>query len=101
MVGPQAVARRTGLTIGYVEQYANTGVTRVTVKLLEQFGNTRVLSSPKLMAMNNQTALLKVVDNVVYFQIQSSDQPGYRRPRPIFSRSPPRRRPWRLASSCR
>ena len=44
----------------------------ITIKLLEQFGNTRVLSSPKLMAMNNQTALLKVVDNIVYFEVQSS-----------------------------
>jgi MSHA type pilus biogenesis protein MshL len=44
----------------------------ITLKLLEQFGNTRVLSSPKLMAMNNQTALLKVVDNIVYFEVQSS-----------------------------
>ena len=40
------------------------------IKLLEQFGNTRVLSSPKVMALNNQTALLKVVRNVVYFQVQ-------------------------------
>lgn len=43
----------------------------VTIKLLEQFGNTRVLSSPKLMALNNQTALLKVVDNIVYFEVQA------------------------------
>ncbi|MDH5536709.1 MAG: type II and III secretion system protein, partial [Betaproteobacteria bacterium] len=40
-----------------------------TVRLLQEFGNTRVLSSPKLMALNNQTALLKVVDNIVYFEI--------------------------------
>ena len=43
----------------------------VTIRLLEQFGNTRVLSSPKLMALNNQTALLKVVDNIVYFEVQA------------------------------
>lgn len=51
----------------------NQGPNRIsiTLKLLEQFGNTRVLSSPKLMAMNNQTALLKVVDNIVYFEVQS------------------------------
>jgi MSHA type pilus biogenesis protein MshL len=48
----------------------NTNITS-TVKLLEQFGKTRVLSSPKLMALNNQTALLKVVDNIVYFSIQA------------------------------
>jgi general secretion pathway protein D len=40
-----------------------------TISLLEQFGKTRVLSSPKLMALNNQTALLKVVENVVYFSV--------------------------------
>jgi type II secretory pathway component GspD/PulD (secretin) len=31
-----------------------------------------VLSSPKLMAINNQTALLKVVDNTVYFSIEAT-----------------------------
>ena len=46
------------------------------IKMLETFGNTRVLSSPKLMAINNQTALLKVVRNQVYFQIQSSISQG-------------------------
>lgn len=38
-----------------------------TVRLLEIFGSVKVLSSPKIMALNNQTALLKVVDNIVYF----------------------------------
>jgi general secretion pathway protein D len=32
----------------------------------------RVLSSPKLSVLNNQTALLRVVDNIVYFNVQSS-----------------------------
>lgn len=40
-----------------------------TVKMLQEFGNVKVLSSPKIMALNNQTALLKVVDNLVYFTI--------------------------------
>ena len=40
-----------------------------TVNLLESFGKTRVLSSPKVSVMNNQSALLKVVDNKVYFTI--------------------------------
>jgi general secretion pathway protein D len=53
--------------------YAVGGSTNLsaTIKLLEQFGKTRVLSSPKLMALNNQTALLKVVENVVYFSVQA------------------------------
>lgn len=42
-----------------------------TLNLLESFGNLRVLSSPKLMAINNQTALLKVVDNLVYFTVKA------------------------------
>ena len=43
-----------------------------TVKLLDSFGTTRVLSSPKIMVINNQTALLKVVDNRVYFTIEAN-----------------------------
>ncbi|MEL7187874.1 MAG: pilus (MSHA type) biogenesis protein MshL, partial [Pseudomonadota bacterium] len=41
-----------------------------TVKLLQQFGDTKVLSSPKIMALNNQTALLKVVEENVYFNVE-------------------------------
>ncbi|HET7766669.1 MAG TPA: pilus (MSHA type) biogenesis protein MshL [Burkholderiales bacterium] len=44
----------------------------VALQLLESFGNVRVLSSPKLSVLNNQTALLRVVDNIVYFNVQSS-----------------------------
>ena len=31
----------------------------VTVRLLREFGNVQVLSSPKLVVLNNQTAVLK------------------------------------------
>ncbi|RDH82638.1 MAG: pilus (MSHA type) biogenesis protein MshL [endosymbiont of Galathealinum brachiosum] len=41
----------------------------MTLKALEQFGDVQVLSSPKVMAINNQPAILKVVDNVVYFEM--------------------------------
>ena len=40
-----------------------------SINLLQEFGDTRVLSSPKIMAINNQTALLKVVENLVYFTV--------------------------------
>ena len=46
------------------------------LQLLESFGNVRVLSSPKLSVLNNQTALLRVVDNIVYFNVQVSVVPG-------------------------
>jgi general secretion pathway protein D len=41
------------------------------LKLLESFGDVRVLSSPKISVVNNQTAVLKVVDNLVYFTVQA------------------------------
>ncbi len=41
-----------------------------TLRMLETFGNVSVLSSPKIMALNNQTALLKVVDEKVYFTVE-------------------------------
>jgi MSHA biogenesis protein MshL len=43
-----------------------------TLKLLETFGDVRVLSSPKLSVVNNQTATLKVVDNLVYFTVTAN-----------------------------
>ena len=58
--------------IGYANPTSSVGNINATVKLLQEFGSTRVLSSPKLMALNNQTALLKVVDNIVYFEVSSS-----------------------------
>jgi len=45
---------------------------RATIKLLDSFGEARVLSSPKLLVLNNQTSLLKVVENLVYFSVQST-----------------------------
>ncbi|MFA6204257.1 MAG: type II and III secretion system protein [Gallionella sp.] len=41
-----------------------------SIKLLETFGKLHVLSSPKLSVLNNQTGLVKVVDESVYFTIE-------------------------------
>ena len=46
------------------------------VKLLAEFGDTKVLSTPRIMTLNNQTALLKVVDERVYFTITSETIEG-------------------------
>jgi general secretion pathway protein D len=59
------------LTVGYQNPTSRVGNISATIQLLQEFGNTRVLSSPKVMAINNQTALLKVVDNIVYFEVQA------------------------------
>jgi len=59
----QAVYTNPGSPIGNISS---------TIKLLDQFGSSRVLSSPKLMVLNNQTALLKAVNNIVYFEVQTT-----------------------------
>ncbi len=55
------------LTINTVANTAGGNLLTTTLKALETFGDVKVLSSPKVMALNNQTAMLKVVDNQVYF----------------------------------
>jgi len=62
------------MVVGYANPSSNGSDISASLKMLEQFGNTRVLSSPKIMALNNQPALLKVVDNVVYFEIEVDTQ---------------------------
>lgn len=46
------------------------------LNMLQHFGTTKVLSSPRLSVLNNQTAVLKVVDNFVYFNITGSTSLG-------------------------
>ncbi len=36
---------------------------------LEEFGSTRTISNPRITAMNNQAAVLKVAQNYVYFKL--------------------------------
>jgi MSHA type pilus biogenesis protein MshL len=57
------------MLIGYANPTSEVGNISASIALLQQFGNTRVLSSPKIMALNNQPAMLKVIDNIVYFEI--------------------------------
>ncbi|WP_221764414.1 pilus (MSHA type) biogenesis protein MshL [Methyloradius palustris] len=66
-------AASAGLVAGFVNGAKNFSA---SISLLNQFGDTKVLSSPKLMVLNNQTAVLKVVDNLVYFTIQSQISQG-------------------------
>jgi MSHA biogenesis protein MshL len=46
----------------------------VTLKLLEQFGDVKVLSSPKMSVLNNQTAILRVTRDIIYFTITPGAQ---------------------------
>jgi len=53
----------------YTNAVSDFGNIAAALRVLETFGDVKVLSSPKLMALNNQTALLKVVDEKVYFTV--------------------------------
>ncbi len=46
------------------------GGLNVVVDMLRGFGTTKVLSSPKLTVLNNQTATLKVSEDFVYFNVK-------------------------------
>lgn len=76
------ILRQNGITAGLAVQGLNLGNPALTVsalrstnntdasvvlRLLEEFGRTSVLSSPRVVTMNQQAAVLKVIDNRVYF----------------------------------
>jgi len=60
------------LAVGYINPASKFGNIAASIQLLEQFGNVKVLSSPTLSVMNNQTAMLRVVNNDVYFIVNST-----------------------------
>lgn len=39
------------------------------LKALEQFGSVRTISNPRITAMNNQAAIIKIAENQVYFKL--------------------------------
>jgi len=55
--------------LNFTDLDSGLGRIDVVVQLLRKFGDLQVLSSPRIMALNNQVAVLKVVENVVYFEI--------------------------------
>jgi general secretion pathway protein D len=57
--------------LNYTNPLSALGNLSANISLLESFGTVKVLSSPKLSVMNNQTAILRVVDNLVYFTIRA------------------------------
>ncbi|MBJ7313593.1 pilus (MSHA type) biogenesis protein MshL [Rugamonas sp. CCM 8940] len=56
--------------LNYTNPTSRLGNIASTIQLLESFGKVKVLSSPKISVLNNQTALLKVVDNNIFFTIK-------------------------------
>ena len=59
----------------FTPTYASAGgLTQISaaLRLLESFGSAKVLSSPKISALNNQAALLKVTEDIVYFTMDAN-----------------------------
>ncbi len=54
-----------------IDKSAGPDAVSTTMRMLSEFGDLRVLSSPKIMALNNQAAMLRVVDNRVYFTVSA------------------------------
>ena len=69
---PPATSSTSIFKLAYTNAASKFGDLSASVSLLESFGTVKVLSSPTLSVMNNQTAILRVVDNLVYFTIDSS-----------------------------
>ncbi|MBF2760581.1 MAG: hypothetical protein ISN28_09995 [Ectothiorhodospiraceae bacterium AqS1] len=53
---------------GYGNLTFGIGELEAAISLLDRFGDTRVVSSPRISTLNGQPALLKVVEDNVYFQ---------------------------------
>lgn len=71
---PAAVDATTGFILGYATG-PGANIVLNALKLLESFGDVRVLSSPKISVLNNQVALLRVTRDIVYFTITPSTTP--------------------------
>ena len=69
----------------YLSSGSTLGGVGAAVSLLQSFGKVKVLSSPKLSVLNSQTAVLKVVDNRVYFTIGVQVTPGQAGSAPIVA----------------
>lgn len=66
--GTPAGVNSNAFVVGYAAGNLNFSA---ALRLLESFGEVKVLSSPKISVLNNQSAVLKVVDNLVFFTIKA------------------------------
>jgi general secretion pathway protein D len=74
---PDSASATTGaLILNYTNPASKFGSLSASVSLLDTFGDVKVLSSPKLSVLNNQTAMLRVVDNNVYFIVNATTTPA-------------------------
>ncbi len=88
LVGAPPVGAMTTFVLEYLNQDADGIDIRATVSALEQFGNARVLSSPRIMVLNNQTAVLKVAENRVFFTIEAETTQNQNNSLTVFTTTP-------------
>ena len=69
--GMQTAGNSGFFVMNYTNPTSAVGNLSAQISLLESFGKVRVLSSPKLNVLNNQTAVLRVVDNLIYFTVKA------------------------------
>lgn len=94
-IGPAGTTMPSGVPVsGVIPSMLNYTPSRVgnvttqifaALRLLESFGNTKVLSSPKISALNNQAAMLKVTEDLVYFTLTGNYTPGTSGSPPTFT----------------
>ncbi len=74
LVGPPITS--SSFVLESINQSAGNSQISIAISLLSEFGDTRVLTSPQIMALNNHTAVLKVVENFVHFEVEQDIEPG-------------------------
>jgi MSHA biogenesis protein MshL len=74
-IGREQLRGVTSFILQYLNPDSDGKRIQVLLNLLRKFGDLKVLSSPKIMALSNQTAVLKVVKNEVFFEVDV--QPGF------------------------
>lgn len=71
LIGPTLSSTAGSSIVPFSASYQSANGIDSTIRLLESFGTVKVLSSPKLAVLNNQTAVIKVVEEFVYFNVKA------------------------------
>ncbi len=73
VLGTTTLGSTPNLSATYIHNNSERNIS-AAIKALDSFGDVSVMSSPKIMAINNQTSILKVVDNRVYFTTEVKEE---------------------------
>ena len=71
---PALIPNRTPEDGNFLTGTFRSGDLTAAVDLLERFGDAKVISSPRVSTLNNQPALLQVIDNLIYFRVEVNEE---------------------------